>query len=810
MAVNWASLNKTSGSGSQQVIITVAENKDEVTKSCRVKALTSKGVEDYHEVTVAAATVTYEIYLKYYSSSAFTTEVTGTPAFYAGGNSKNSSDGYLYVKAFSKKIVNSKVVSDTAMLCSDFVVDNAGDFDVVEVDTNDYFKLKFKSREAITGVEKTASIIVRRTINGMSYSASGSFTQDKNVVTAMQVRTELSYGTIIPSGGSVSPTLVLRYKPTFSSGYTPTSWSTSWNSYGLKDTNITVSYSMSTKEGFILNTTTGAITATSMGTTLGSRESNEVSANATGTVNLTDELGGTSVTITPLVHSKGVATQGTNTVVSREILLGTPLVQDIPAKGGDSLVTWSVPNKLKFTYSSGATSSDTTSGITVATSPSKITGYNLGTTVKERTLLGTLQLTVSASGATSKVTSVDVYQAANNYIASNYRIKNLVLLNEDDMVPPEAAVQGKFVPVADLVFDSEASTNEYHFNNNDVVWSCLLDGSPLTLNTGTLEFAQIPFTENTTLVTRTAVLKCSWKAGGGQATFDVVQEPKHYTKFWKAEEVTGIALNNAEYFDWTTAPHPVRFWGTKLFDIDKPHFLKCFALRVSTTEKTISITGLPLGNFKVVTGKGTFTTGSTFDVQTERLSEVNVDVFIQIPYGFGANIITIKGTSSFDNTISEGFKILGEALPTSDSFSPVQVTNPVSMMELPASKQFIETVICRAASHWEFSDIEVPSALKLYVAYNDDTDYQLTTFDNSAELLTTGQFQEVRFKFVYTGTDPFYSEETKLFLSNVANLFQMSFGDFLEVHPTEIQVDAAGGTATITIKTNRSWTITEI
>lgn len=103
----------------------------------------------------------------------------------------------------------------------------------------------------------------------------------------------------------------------------------------------------------------------------------------------------------------------TRTVYSN-ITINSVSVSDIPASGGtitSGTVTYS-QTKTVYNYLTGTSTSTITSGASVSWSGS-ITGSHLGTTIKSRTGLGSLTVTVSMNGKSAS-TSVAVYQQANS------------------------------------------------------------------------------------------------------------------------------------------------------------------------------------------------------------------------------------------------------------------------------------------------------------------------------------------------------------------------------------------------------------
>ena len=212
----------------------------------------------------------------------------------------------------------------------------------------------------------------------MVYQAANSKNEVSRVITV-----SVPSGDIPAEGGTKTVTRsgVINYS--FTSGATTTS-------------SFTPTLSIS-GTGFSLNGTT--VTAANRSTTVGERRSATVTASYEGA---------TSKTATVY--------QQENEVVS--ITYGTPQVvlnvSDIPASGGT--VSSGIVNYLQSrtrNYTSGATSrmSSLSSG-GVITYSDAVSGANLGTTEKERTKLGTLTATVTMNGK-SDSDSADVYQEAN-------------------------------------------------------------------------------------------------------------------------------------------------------------------------------------------------------------------------------------------------------------------------------------------------------------------------------------------------------------------------------------------------------------
>lgn len=218
-----------------------------------------------------------------------------------------------------------------------------------------------------------------------------------------------AYSTIAAKGATVTPTTDSTIKVTMSSGSTLSSASAiAGYTYAL-----TPSFSMTNGSGFTLNsTTTGSLTAASMGTTLGSRQSPTITYSLSLTYTPSSELSALGAkTVSGSDSSTGTATQGVNEVTSSTLAVtafhysGT-----VAASGGTSVAPNTVVQKNRV-YTSGATDSvpvttytktfsivnDYDSGAAIDASTGLVTFPSRGTTVG---LLLNIQvgLVVSADG----------------------------------------------------------------------------------------------------------------------------------------------------------------------------------------------------------------------------------------------------------------------------------------------------------------------------------------------------------------------------------------------------------------------------
>lgn len=202
-----------------------------------------------------------------------------------------------------------------------------------------------------------------------------------NVATYAVPVLTLSYSDIAASGGSVTPSKSFTQSVSYTSGSTSTVTSGGTWSYS----------------GTSVNTSTGAVSASSLGTTVKSR-SKITTATASLMVN-----GKTGSTTADVYQAANSATYGAVTISG-----GT--VADIPASGGSVSSASGISGSQTVSFTSGASRSGTVS-FSYSTA---VSAPSLGTTVKSRTLIGTLDATAIGDGGVTATKSFDVYQEANS------------------------------------------------------------------------------------------------------------------------------------------------------------------------------------------------------------------------------------------------------------------------------------------------------------------------------------------------------------------------------------------------------------
>lgn len=207
-----------------------------------------------------------------------------------------------------------------------------------------------------------------------------------NVATYAVPVLTLSYSDIAASGGSVTPSKSFTQSVSYTSGSTSTVTSGGTWSYS----------------GTSVNTSTGAVSASSLGTTVKSR-SKITTATASLMVN-----GKTGSTTADVYQAANSATYGAVTISG-----GT--VADIPASGGSVSSASGISGSQTVSFTSG----DSRPGTVSFSYSTAVSAPSLGTTVKSRTLIGTLDATAIGDGGETATKSFDVYQEANTATYSN-------------------------------------------------------------------------------------------------------------------------------------------------------------------------------------------------------------------------------------------------------------------------------------------------------------------------------------------------------------------------------------------------------
>ena len=201
------------------------------------------------------------------------------------------------------------------------------------------------------------------TITGSSASKKATCYQKANLVTKIEANSNsFSYAAI--GAGATSATATTSHAPKYTFSSSATSTTTPSSTYGTLATSVTYSIANTTTNGFTaVNATTGALTATSRGTTYGA--SGRTSATVTKTLKYTwthtSTYGSSSVNTGNLTKT-ATCTQNANLITGLEIQNPSAGALTAPGTYAAKETTQSVANKTaascgcKVTFSSGGSS----------------------------------------------------------------------------------------------------------------------------------------------------------------------------------------------------------------------------------------------------------------------------------------------------------------------------------------------------------------------------------------------------------------------------------------------------------------------
>lgn len=370
-------------------------------------------------------------------ASVFEAELTvvAIPAFAAGGSSYTavSTSGHIIIKR------NGVVIDDRNVMPA-FRFKSGSEVPWVTLSGGSgswTYTITAEDRALVAGGARSATIEAQYSLDvggvqtllvcDVPISQAANFVETVSVSDA-----SFAYSTIAAAGATVTPMTDSTIAITMSSGSTLSSASAIVGyTYAL-----TPSFSMTNGSGFTLNsTTTGSLTAASMGTTLGSRQSPTITYSLSLTYTPSSELSALSAkTVSGSDSSTGTATQGVNEVTSSTLAVTAfHYSGSVAASGGTSVAPNIVVQKNRV-YTSGATDSvpvttytktfsivnDYDSGATVDASAGLVTFLSRGTTVG---LLLNIQvgLVVSADG-------LSVYSQAGCTQAMN-KIESFVVMD---------------------------------------------------------------------------------------------------------------------------------------------------------------------------------------------------------------------------------------------------------------------------------------------------------------------------------------------------------------------------------------------
>lgn len=370
-------------------------------------------------------------------ASEFEAELTvvAIPAFAAGGSSytATSTSGHIIIKR------NGVVIDDRNVMPA-FRFKSGSEVSWVTLSGGSgawTYTITAENRALVAGGARSAAIEAQYSLDvggvqtllvcDVPISQAANFVETVSVSDA-----SFAYSTIAAKGATVTPTTDSTIVVTMSSGSVLSSASAiAGYTYAL-----TPSFSMTNGSGFTLNsTTTGSLTAASMGTTLGSRQSPTITYSLSLTYTPSSELSALGAkTVSGSDSSTGTATQGVNEVTSSTLAVTAFNYQGTVAASGGTSVAPNITVQKNRVYTSGATDSvpvttytktfrivnDYDSGATIDTSTGLVTFPSCGTTVG---LLLNIQvgLVVSADG-------LSVYSQAGCTQAMN-KIESFVVMD---------------------------------------------------------------------------------------------------------------------------------------------------------------------------------------------------------------------------------------------------------------------------------------------------------------------------------------------------------------------------------------------
>lgn len=508
-----------------------------------------------------------------------------------------------------------------------------------------------------------------------------------------------------------------------------------------------------------------------------------------------------TVTVTQAANNR-VVVYGKPTITSFE-------VADIPASGGSvSSGDVEYSQSRHYYYDSGQTeelSSLTTGGQVTFGDP--VTAESLGTTVKDRTIVGQLTCQVAMNGQTSVEGDASVYQQANS---ATY---GAVILIVTSPVSVEAT-GGTF----DIV--SQAGQTVSFTSGAIRAGSVSLSYSQLTPVEGfVLDGSQVTVSNNTTTEERSYTVRVTAEGEGGLSMIksvkfnqdagvrtysDITITEFKYPQIPAAGGTVTPTLSYSQTWGWNgsttgggtiTSGAQVSYSGT---NVDASTGVATVASKGTT------VSGVTTATTATVTvsmnGK---TAEKSADVQ-QAANEITGEYLVD---NDGAIYLYSGGTEKlFENPTNlelssddwTGHAYYGIGLEFTSgskyqpaSYSEAQQKYPDWVADVEANINDVfdfagDGVVCADASA---PDLITPSAVNGRLSAYRDCDIT----ENKGSTARTGYFQW-RWSHISTFMTP------KVTVSQEA-------GSYLNVNPTSLSFEASGGTKQITIDTNESWTI---
>lgn len=379
---NWINLDPTSGTGAGSSEVTLSSYTGRNPRTGTIKGETGGGASDTSEVTqlgkpefITIGTVSYNI-----NASGGTVLVEGT---------SNSAD--------LKIVLGSSTISGVSYSLSvnELDDDSWNGNTVISIDGDPGASAEYPFRIAVVIPEnKTLTAL---THNFSVVNANADVSSDEITISqaagvklySKPVITAFKYATDIPAaGGFVVPTVT--YSQTWG-----------WNSSSTNGGTITTGGVLAFT-GDLVDPTTGQVSADSKGTT-------ESERTIVTTSSVTVTLNGKTSTA-----SEATVYQAANIASYGEVAISGGTVADIPASGGQVASVSDIEATQTVSYTSGS-SRDGEVDITFSQA---VTAPSLTTTVKSRTIVGTITATATGEGDESVQKEYQVYQAANQ--VTNY------------------------------------------------------------------------------------------------------------------------------------------------------------------------------------------------------------------------------------------------------------------------------------------------------------------------------------------------------------------------------------------------------
>ena len=384
----------------------------------------------------------------------------------------------------------------------------------------------------------TGTMTVR--MNGKSASASAAVPQAGNYVVGLSLSGgAISYANISAGATSASPTITGSTRNfTFSSGSTTTV--TPSATYGTDSPDPENWVLGSVQNGFTaVNSTTGVLTATHRGTTIGPARTSGVVTRKITVRWIPTAAYNSAGTIVATASMTATCTQEANSITAYGTPTGRTLaVSDIPASGGTvSSGTLGGTITQSRTYTSGSTDSVSNPTVSASSYSAAISANNLGTTIKSKTSIGTLTYYYTCNGIQGSV-SATVYQAANAATSITYGTPSVSLAVSD--IP----ASGGSISSGTVTY-SQSRTQNYTSGGTTAL-SALTSGGSVSYSAA-VSAASLGTTikARTSVGTLTATVTMSGKSGSGSAivyqqanTFSDNSMKLHFGSFTGANTIT--------------------------------------------------------------------------------------------------------------------------------------------------------------------------------------------------------------------------------------------------------------------------------